>query len=53
MPDRPRTASGYRIYDDSHVSHLRFISRARELGCSIEQIRGLLKLVDGGTQTCA
>ncbi|MDZ5697087.1 MULTISPECIES: MerR family transcriptional regulator [Phyllobacteriaceae] len=53
MPDPPRTASGYRIYDETHVSRLRFILRARELGFSIGQIRGLLDLVDGGTQTCA
>jgi Hg(II)-responsive transcriptional regulator len=53
MPDPPRTFSGYRVYDDGHVSRLRFILRARELGFSIEQIRGLLDLVDGGTQTCA
>ncbi|KGF71072.1 MerR family transcriptional regulator [Hoeflea sp. BAL378] len=53
MPDPPRTASGYRIYDDSHISRLRFILRARELGFSVEQIRGLLTLVDDGTQTCA
>ena len=53
MPDPPRTASGYRVYDDAHVSRLRFILRARELGFSIEQIRGLLDLVEGGTQTCA
>jgi Hg(II)-responsive transcriptional regulator len=52
MPDPPRTASGYRVYDDGHVSRLRFILRARELGFSIGQIRGLLDLVDGGTQTC-
>lgn len=53
MPHPPRTASGYRIYDDGHVYRLRFILRARELGFAIEQIRGLLELVDGGTQTCA
>lgn len=53
MPDPPRTASGYRIYDEAHVSRLRFILRARELGFSIEEIRELLGLVDGGTQTCA
>ena len=53
MPDPPRSASGYRVYDAGHVSRLRFILRARELGFAIEEIRGLLALVDGGTQTCA
>lgn len=53
LPDPPRTAAGYRIYDDDHVSRLRFILRSRELGFSIEEIRGLLHLVDGGNQTCA
>jgi MerR family mercuric resistance operon transcriptional regulator len=53
MPDPPRTASGYRVYDKGHVSRLRFILRARDLGFAIEEIRGLLALVDGGTQTCA
>lgn len=53
MPEPPRTASGYRVYDERHVSRLRFILRARELGFTIEEIRGLLGLVDGGNQTCA
>lgn len=44
---------GYRYYEDSHVQRLRFILRARELGFSIEEIRGLLSLIDRGTQTCA
>jgi len=53
LPEPPRTAAGYRVYDESHVARLRFILRARELGFSIEEIRGLLALVDGGEQTCA
>lgn len=53
MPEPPRTASGYRVYDATHLTRLRFILRARELGFSIEEIRGLLDLVDGGNQTCA
>jgi MerR family mercuric resistance operon transcriptional regulator len=52
MPDPPRTASGYRVYGGGHVSRLRFILRARELGVAIKDIRGLLDLVDGGNQTC-
>ncbi len=47
MPDPPRSKAGYRLYDEAHVSRLRFILRARELGFSIEDIRGLLDLMDG------
>ena len=52
MPDPPRTARNYRAYDQSHVRRLRFIMRARELGFTLEEIRDLLALVDGGAQTC-
>jgi len=35
------------------VARLRFILRARELGFPIDEVRGLLDLVDGRNQTCA
>jgi len=53
MPDPPRTAKGFRVYDDSHVVRLRFVMRMRALGFTLEEVRGFLTLVDGGTQTCA
>ncbi|SEW36438.1 MerR family transcriptional regulator, mercuric resistance operon regulatory protein [Aliiroseovarius sediminilitoris] len=52
MPDPPRTANGYRSYDDAHVKRLKFVIRSRDLGFSLEEIRGLLGLVDDQSQTC-
>jgi len=53
LPHPPRTAKGFRVYDDNYVRRLRFVMRMRELGFNLEEVRGLLTLVDGGTQTCA
>jgi len=53
MPDPPRTIKGYRVYDATHVSRLGFVMRARDLGFTLEEVRSLLDLVDGGVQTCA
>ena len=53
LPEPPRSANAYRVYDETHVHRLRFVLQGRELGFSIEEIRGLLDLVDGGNQTCA
>lgn len=53
LTEPPRSANSYRVYDETHVSRLRFILRGRELGFTIEDIRGLMDLVDSGNQTCA
>lgn len=53
LPDPPRTDAGYRNYSTAHATRLRFILRARELGFSMEDIRGLMGLEDGNAPTCA
>jgi len=47
-----RTSSGYRAYSQSDVDRLRFISRGRELGFSLEEIRSLLRLNDDLSMSC-
>jgi DNA-binding transcriptional MerR regulator len=42
-----RTDAGYRIYDDDAVSRLAFIARAKQLGCSLDEITDLLGIWDG------
>ncbi|WP_455205371.1 MerR family transcriptional regulator [Kaarinaea lacus] len=53
LPAPARSDGGYRLYDDNHRRRLSFIRRSRELGFTIDEIRGLLNLVDGGTYTCS
>ena len=53
LPDPPRSTAGYRIYSAAHATRLRFILRARKLGFSMEDIRGLMGLDDGAAPTCA
>jgi MerR family mercuric resistance operon transcriptional regulator len=53
MPDPPRSTKGYRSYDDAHVKRLKFVMRSRDLGFSLEEVRGLLGLVDDQSRTCA
>ena len=42
-----RTEAGYRIYDDRTLSRLAFIARAKQLGCSLEEITDLVEIWDG------
>ena len=53
MPDPMRSSGGHRIYEQPHLKRLSFIRRTRELGFTLEEVRGLLGLVDGGDYTCA
>lgn len=53
MPKPARSASGYRLYTGEHVKRLSFIRRGRELGFTLDELRGLLRLVDGHAYTCA
>ena len=50
MPAPARTASGYRSYNTEHLRRLNFIQRARALGFSSDQIRGLLDLTAPGEE---
>lgn len=52
FPNPPRTEGGHRIYNVNHLKRLVFIRRSRDLGFSLEEIRALLRLVDGGDNTC-
>ena len=42
-----RTGSGYRVYGDEALARLAFISRAKRLGCSLEEIADLVEVWDG------
>lgn len=53
LPPPARTDAGHRTYGAADVQRLRFVLRARELGFSLDDIRGLLGLGDGAGQTCA
>lgn len=53
MPQPDRGPNGYRLYGEEDVRRLGFIGRARRLGLTIEDVRGLLSLVDGERVTCA
>ena len=53
LPPPPRTAGGHRDYALEHLKRLTFIRRSRELGFTLDEVRGLLALVDGNAWTCA
>jgi MerR family transcriptional regulator, copper efflux regulator len=44
IPNAKRNDSGYRIYTEADIHTLGFIRRARDLGFTVKQIKGLLAL---------
>jgi MerR family mercuric resistance operon transcriptional regulator len=52
-PPPTRTEGGHRLYRIDDQRRLRFILRGRELGFSINELRGLLSLVDSNAYTCS
>jgi len=52
LPHPARTAGGYRNYRLEEVDRLRFITRGRALGFSLEEIRSLLALADDPALSC-
>lgn len=52
IPNPPRTNSGYRAYADADVGRLEFILKAKRLGLSLDEIKGILRLHDRSEPTC-
>ena len=52
IPDPVRSSGGYRIYEASDIERLEFIGQAQALGLSLEEIREILALADGGVEPC-
>lgn len=52
LPAPARTSGNYRIYSESQIGRLSFVRRARDLGFTIEEVRGLLSLSDQKARSC-
>ena len=48
LPEASRTPAGYRVYDERTLDRLGFIARAKQLGCTLDEITGLTTAWDGG-----
>ena len=52
IPNPPRTNAGYRDYSDADVGRLELILKAKRLGLSLDEIKGILRLHDRSEPTC-
>jgi DNA-binding transcriptional MerR regulator len=52
LPPPERAENGYRLYDDANRQRLRFISQAKAVGLTLEEISQILALQGAGTPPC-
>jgi DNA-binding transcriptional MerR regulator len=52
LPGPPRTSAGYRDYPAGAVARLAFVRDAQAAGFTLEEIRGILAVRDGGQAPC-
>lgn len=52
LPPPARTRSGYRRYGEDELHRLQFIAKAKHLGLSLEEIRGVLAVSATGSDPC-
>lgn len=52
LPRAARTSSGYRIYGGEDIARLEFVRKAKRLGLTLEDIKGILRLHDRSEPTC-
>jgi MerR family copper efflux transcriptional regulator len=48
LPESTRSPAGYRLYDERTLDRLAFIARAKQLGCSLDEIADLTVAWEGG-----
>jgi DNA-binding transcriptional MerR regulator len=52
LPEAPRTASGYRTYEEADRERVRFIRTAQGLGMSLDEIKEIVGFRDRGEHPC-
>ena len=52
MPAPPRSQGRHRVYAEDHLKRLTFIRRGRELGFSMDQLKGFLAMMDSSELSC-
>lgn len=52
LPRPDRTSSGYRRYGEDDLVRLRFVGKAKQVGLSLEEIRGILAISGKGSDPC-